>query len=66
MSVDSAAPSIPFREFARNATTIMSTQIGPSLAAYLGALEAALAVLEESLKRLNPSGTSITNMPSIK
>ncbi|MCQ4121637.1 hydantoinase/oxoprolinase family protein [Rhodococcus tibetensis] len=34
------------REFARNATTIMSTQIGPGLRDYLGSLESKLRELE--------------------
>ncbi|RRQ28655.1 hydantoinase/oxoprolinase family protein [Rhodococcus sp. Eu-32] len=34
------------REFARNATTIMSTQIGPGLRDYLGSLEEKLRALE--------------------
>ena len=39
------------REFARNATTIMSTQIGPGLRDYLGALEAELREPRDSPAR---------------
>lgn len=50
------------REFARHATTIMSTQIGPGLAAYLGALESALRAdgLRGPLLVMQSSGGAVT------
>ncbi len=50
------------REFARHATTIMSTQIGPGLKAYLGALEAQLRAdgLRGALLVMQSSGGAVT------
>jgi N-methylhydantoinase A len=50
------------REFARHATTIMSTQIGPGLSAYLGTLEARLREdgLQGALLVMQSSGGAVT------
>ncbi len=50
------------REFARHATTIMSTQIGPGLKAYLGNLESRLRAdgLTGALLVMQSSGGSVT------